>query len=108
MAIGTLAGVPLTMFSTLIIKNLGHHKIVIFALVLYGIRLFGYAELSQAETFLAFEVAKPFCTTLLLISGGLIYFVNVFFIFYIEITSDSKKLGQSAVVIHYCGLSQFF
>ena len=71
MAIGTLAGVPLTMFSTLIIKNLGHHKIVIFALVLYGIRLFGYAELSQAETFLAFEVAKPFCTTLLLISGEL-------------------------------------
>lgn len=68
LAIGTLAGVPLTMFSTLIIKNLGHHKIVIFALVLYGIRLFGYAELSQAETFLAFEVAKPFCTTLLLIS----------------------------------------
>jgi len=68
LAIGTLAGVPLTMFSTLIIKNLGHHKIVVFALVLYAIRLFGYAELSQAETFLAFEVAKPFCTTLLLIS----------------------------------------
>jgi len=68
LAIGTLAGVPLTMFSTLIIKSLGHHKIVIFALILYSIRLFGYAELTNAETFLVFEVFKPFCTTLLLIA----------------------------------------
>lgn len=38
------------------------------ALTLYSIRLFGYAALNKAEAFLAFEVAKPFCTTLLLIS----------------------------------------
>ena len=76
MAIGTLAGVPVTMFSTLIIKNLGHHKIVIFALILYSIRLFGYAELSHAETFLVFELVKPFCTTLLLIAGDFTCFVK--------------------------------
>ena len=68
LAVGTIAGVPLTMFSTLIIQGLGHRKIVILAIVLYAIRMFGYSELTKVEVFLAFEVAKPFCTTLLLIS----------------------------------------
>lgn len=68
LAIGTLAGVPLTLFSKLLIKTLGHRKIVLLALILYAIRLFGYAGLTKASAFLAFEVAKPFCTTLLLIS----------------------------------------
>ena len=68
LAIGTLAGLPLTIFSTLIIKSLGHRKIVLLALILYAIRLFGYAQLTQVEVFLVLEVAKPFCTTLLLIS----------------------------------------
>ena len=67
-AVGTIAGVPLTMFSTLIIQGLGHRKIVVLAIVLYAIRMFGYSELTKVEVFLAFEVAKPFCTTLLLIS----------------------------------------
>ena len=66
LAVGTIAGVPLTMFSTLIIQGLGHRKIVVLAIVLYAIRMFGYSELTKV--FLAFEVAKPFCTTLLLIS----------------------------------------
>ena len=68
LAVGTIAGVPLTMFSTLIIQGLGHRKIVVLAIVLYAIRMFGYSELTKVEVFLAFEVAKPFCTTLLLIS----------------------------------------
>ena len=68
LAVGTVAGVPLTIFSKAIIKGLGHRKIVILAIGLYAIRMFGYAELSKVQVFLAFEVAKPFCTTLLLIS----------------------------------------
>jgi MFS family permease len=68
LAIGTLAGVPLTMFSKLIIKTLGHKKIVVLAMLLYAIRMFGYAELTTAEPFLALEALKPFCTTLLLIA----------------------------------------
>jgi len=68
LAVGTIAGVPLTMFSTLIIQGLGHRKIVVLVIVLYAIRMFGYSELTKVEVFLAFEVAKPFCTTLLLIS----------------------------------------
>ena len=34
-----------------------------------------------------------------------IHFIHVLFIY---LTSDSKKLGQSAVVIHYCRMSQLF
>ena len=58
----------MTMFSKLLIQTLGHRKIVSFALILYAARMFGFAELTSAEPFLALEVAKPFCTTLLLIS----------------------------------------
>ena len=68
LAIGTLAGLPLTMFSKLIIKGLGHRKVVVLALLLYALRLFGYAELKQVEAFLALEMFKPFCTTLLFIA----------------------------------------
>ena len=68
LAVGTLAGVPITMFSKLIIKFLGHRKIVVIALILYAIRFFGFAALVQVELFLVLEVAKPLCTTLLLIS----------------------------------------
>ena len=68
LAVGTIAGVPLTIFSKLIIQGLGHRKIVVLAIILYAIRMFGYSALNQVEIFLAFEVAKPFCTTLLLIS----------------------------------------
>ena len=56
------------MFSKLLIQILGHRKIVTLALLLYAIRMFGFAQLTIAEPFLALEVAKPFCTTLLLIS----------------------------------------
>jgi len=68
LAVGTLAGLPMTMFSKLLIQTLGHRKIVTIALLLYAMRMFGFAELTRAEPFLILEVAKPFCTTLLLIS----------------------------------------
>lgn len=68
LAIGTLAGVPLTIFSNLIIQSLGHKNIVTMALLLYALRMFGFAELTSAEPFLALEVVKPFCQTLLLIA----------------------------------------
>jgi len=68
LAVGTLAGLPMTMFSKLLIQTLGHRKIVTIALLLYAMRMFGFAQLTRAEPFLILEVAKPFCTTLLLIS----------------------------------------
>lgn len=68
LAVGTLAGLPITMFSKLLIQTLGHRKIVTIALLLYAMRMFGFAQLTRAEPFLILEVAKPFCTTLLLIS----------------------------------------
>ncbi len=68
LAIGTIAGVPVTMFSRMLIAKLGHKRIVVLALALYAVRMFGYAELLTAEPFLALEALKPFCTTLLLIA----------------------------------------
>ena len=68
LAIGTLAGIPVTMFSKLIIQKLGYKRIVVMALLLYAMRLFGFAELKTAEPFLALEITKPLCTTLLLIT----------------------------------------
>ncbi len=51
------------------IKHLGHHFIILLALLLYSIRLTGYSFLSIPEPALLFEAMKPFCTTLLLISA---------------------------------------
>lgn len=68
LAIGTLAGLPVTVFSSLIINKLGHRKIVVLALSLYVIRMFAYSLLKSAEPFVAFEVFKPLSTSLLLIS----------------------------------------
>jgi hypothetical protein len=43
LALGTLVGVPLSIFSNLIVKNLGHELIAFSVLGLYAIRLFGYS-----------------------------------------------------------------
>ena len=48
LAVGTLAGLPMTMFSKLLIQTLGHRKIVTIALLLYAMRMFGFAELSKS------------------------------------------------------------
>lgn len=51
------------------IKNLGHHFVILLALGLYSVRLTGYSFLEIPEPVLLFEALKPFCTTLLLISA---------------------------------------
>ena len=48
LAVGTLAGLPMTMFSKLLIQTLGHRKIVTIALLLYAMRMFGFAQLSKS------------------------------------------------------------
>ena len=53
----------------LVIKNLGHHFVILLALGLYSVRLTGYSFLEIPEPVLLFEALKPFCTTLLLISA---------------------------------------
>ena len=52
LAVGTLAGLPMTMFSKLLIQTLGHRKIVTIALLLYAMRMFGFAELSKSTLYL--------------------------------------------------------
>ena len=69
LAVGTLAGVPLTIFSRLLIRKLGHNVIVILALTLYSLRMLGYGLILLPELSLLFEFLKPACTTLLLISA---------------------------------------
>ena len=71
LAVGTLAGLPTTIFSRLLIQKLGHGAIVVSALGLYSIRFLGYSLLPQigVELALVFEFLKPLCTTLLLISA---------------------------------------
>ena len=69
LAVGTLAGVPLTIFSRLLIRKLGHHVIVVTALSLYSLRMLGYSLIHLPELSLLFELVKPACTTLLLISA---------------------------------------
>jgi len=54
--VGTLAGVPLTLFSRLIIARLGHHSVVVAALALYAFRLLGYSFIGTPEMALVFEV----------------------------------------------------
>ncbi len=71
LAVGTLAGLPVTIFSRLMIGSIGHEAIAFIALSLYGIRFIGYSALDYTgpELALAFEFFKPLCTTLLLISA---------------------------------------
>lgn len=49
MAVGTLAGVPITISSRLIVKKLGHKFIIIIALLLYAIRYVQRSSFPEAS-----------------------------------------------------------
>lgn len=68
LAVGTLAGLPLTIFSGMLVKKIGYSNIMLLSLVLYAVRIAGYSLFTKPEWFLLLEALKPFCTTLLLIA----------------------------------------
>lgn len=69
LAVGTLAGVPVTIFSRLIIAKLGHHFVILTTLLIYSCRMLGYSFIQEPEMVFLLEFLKPLCTTLLLISA---------------------------------------
>jgi len=67
---GTLTALPLTIFSHLLLKHLGHNFVALIALGTYAIRMLGYAYIGKMVSIcVLLEALKPFCTTLLLISA---------------------------------------
>ena len=69
LAVGTILGVPLTIFSKLIMRKFGHTMILWFALMFYTIRLLGYSYIQKPEYSILFEAMKPFCTTIVFVSA---------------------------------------
>jgi len=69
LAIGTVAGIPLTISSGAILKYLGQVNVVALSLFLYFVRLLGYSFITTPEYSLIFEVLKPFGNSLLMIAA---------------------------------------
>jgi len=69
LAVGTVAGIPLTIASGAIIKRFGNCNVIVFALALYSLRLLGYSFIESALQSLFFEVLKPFGNSLLVIAA---------------------------------------
>ena len=69
LAVGTVAGIPLTIASGAIIRRFGTTNVIILALFLYSVRLLGYSFLTTATQSLIFEVLKPFGNSLLMIAA---------------------------------------
>merc|ERR1719225_16125 len=69
LAIGTVAGIPLTIASGAIIKKFGNCNVIVFALALYSLRLLGYSFIESPLESLFFEILKPFGNSLLLIAA---------------------------------------
>jgi len=69
LAIGTIAGIPLTIASGAIIKKIGNCYVIVLALGLYSLRLLGYSFIETPFQSLFFEVLKPFGNSLLLIAA---------------------------------------
>merc|ERR1719300_330272 len=69
LAIGTVAGIPLTIGSGAIIKKMGNCNVIVLALGLYSLRLLGYSFIETPFQSLFFEVLKPFGNSLLLIAA---------------------------------------
>jgi len=69
LAIGTIAGIPLTISSGAIIKKFGNCNVIVLALALYSLRLLGYSFIDSPLESLFFEVLKPFGNSLLLIAA---------------------------------------
>jgi len=69
LAVGTIAGVPLTIGSAFIIGRLGNNNVIVLALALYCLRLLGYSFINSPMESLFFEVLKPFGNSLLMIAA---------------------------------------
>lgn len=69
LAIGTVAGIPLTIASGVIIKKFGNSNIIVLALSVYSLRLLGYSFIEQPLQSLIFEILKPFGNSLLMIAA---------------------------------------
>jgi len=69
LTIGTLAGIPLTVASGVIIKRLGNCNVIVLALLMYCLRLFGYSFINSPIQSLFFEILKPFGNSLLMIAA---------------------------------------
>merc|ERR1719447_2041015 len=69
LAVGTIAGVPLTIGSAFIIGRLGNNNVIVLALGLYCLRLLGYSFINSPMESLFFEVLKPFGNSLLMIAA---------------------------------------
>lgn len=69
LAVGTIAGVPLTIGSGYIIRKLGNNNVIVLALALYSFRLLGYSFINFPMESLFFEFLKPFGNSLLMIAA---------------------------------------
>merc|ERR1719430_629300 len=69
LAVGTVAGIPLTIGSGAIIRRLGNTNVIVMALALYCLRLLGYSIIYSPLQSLCFEVLKPFGNSLLMIAA---------------------------------------
>ena len=69
LAVGTMLGVPLSIFSKLIMEKIGHCTILYSALMFYTIRMLGYSFIQKPEYSILFEAMKPFCTTIVFVSA---------------------------------------
>merc|ERR1712156_1356953 len=69
LAVGTIAGVPLTIGSAFIIGRLGNNNVIVLALGLYCLRLLGYSFINSPLESLFFEILKPFGNSLLMIAA---------------------------------------
>jgi len=69
LAVGTVAGIPLTIASGAIIKYFGQVNVIVGALVIYSLRLFGYSCIQTPAAALFFELLKPFGNSLLMIAA---------------------------------------
>jgi len=69
LAVGTIAGIPLTIGSGYIIRKLGNTNVIVMALALYCLRLLGYSIIYSPLQSLCFEVLKPFGNSLLMIAA---------------------------------------
>ena len=67
LAVGTVAGVPLTIFSSQILGLFGHEMVAFVSLALYSVRMLGYSLIRHAgkdiEANQTYNAKKSFCGT---------------------------------------------
>lgn len=74
LAIGTLAGIPLTIFSGPLLAKCGQDLIVLSTLLIYAIRLYGYSISTSIKHILLLEVLKPLGNPLSMVTA--LYFIR--------------------------------